>query len=257
MSNVATISDHQEAKEIALASSQPMKLMEIAISNGADLASLEKLMTLQERWEAGLAKKEFFAALSAFQSDIPKISKNGKASFGHKTGPGSTEYTYAFLDDIARAIRPFLAKHGLSYRYEQTVENNNISVCCYVSHSSGHQEKNYMSALPDKSGSKNGIQQQASTVSYLRRYTLTGALGITSADVDDDANNYDACETVGATPQDSKNYYPQDRFDQSFPNWEKKIRAGKKKVHEIIGFVNGKGFSLTDAQLAKIGQLGE
>jgi hypothetical protein len=257
MNNVANISEHQEVQELILASSQPMKLMEIAISNGADLASLEKLMDLQERWEAGLAKKEFFAALSAFQSDIPKISKNGKASFGHKQGGGSTEYTYAFLDDIARAIRPFLAKHGLSYRYEQKVENSNITVRCFVSHSSGHQEKNSMSALPDNSGKKNNIQQQASTVSYLRRYTLTGALGITSADVDDDASSYEASETVGVTAQDNKNYYPQDRFDQSFPNWEKKIRAGKKKVHEIIGFVNGKGFSLTDAQLAQIGQLGE
>jgi hypothetical protein len=257
MNNVATISDHQESQELVLASSKPMKLMEIAISKGADLASLEKLMDLQERWEAGLAKKEFFAALSAFQSEIPVIPKNGKASFGHKQGGGNTEYTYAFLDDIARAIRPFLAKHGLSYRYEQKVEQTNIAVCCYISHSSGHQEKASMSAFPDKSGKKNEIQQQASTVSYLRRYTLTGALGITAADVDDDGHNSETTQETVDSSLDNKNYYPQDRFDQSFPNWEKKIRAGKKKVHEIIGFVNGKGFSLTDAQLAQIGQLGE
>jgi hypothetical protein len=43
-----------------------------------------------------------------------------------------------------------------------------------------------MSAPADKSGGKNDIQAMASTVTYLRRYTLTGALGITTGNDDND-----------------------------------------------------------------------
>ena len=44
-----------------------------------------------------------------------------------------------------------------------------------------------MTALADKTGSKNAVQAIGSTVTYLQRYTLIGALGITTADDDMDA----------------------------------------------------------------------
>ena len=44
-----------------------------------------------------------------------------------------------------------------------------------------------MTAPPDGSGKKNQIQQIASTVTYLERYTLFAILGLASADQDDDA----------------------------------------------------------------------
>ena len=43
-----------------------------------------------------------------------------------------------------------------------------------------------MSAGKDDSGQKNQIQQTASTHTYLQRYTLIGALGLSSADEDID-----------------------------------------------------------------------
>ena len=43
-----------------------------------------------------------------------------------------------------------------------------------------------MSAPADSSGSKNPVQQIGSTMTYLQRYTLIGALGLTTADKDDD-----------------------------------------------------------------------
>ena len=43
-----------------------------------------------------------------------------------------------------------------------------------------------MPGTPDMSGNKNALQQAASAVTYLRRYTLTGALGIATADTDID-----------------------------------------------------------------------
>ena len=41
--------------------------------------------------------------------------------------------------------------------------------------------------MPDTSGKKNEIQSRGSTITYLQRYTLIGALGLTTADEDIDA----------------------------------------------------------------------
>ena len=43
-----------------------------------------------------------------------------------------------------------------------------------------------MSGAPDTSGKKNTIQAQGSSVTYLQRYSLIGALGLTTADEDID-----------------------------------------------------------------------
>ena len=48
--------------------SAPAKLLELAISKDVDIDKLEKLMQLQERWDANQAKKAFLNAMSVFQS---------------------------------------------------------------------------------------------------------------------------------------------------------------------------------------------
>ncbi|PHM58736.1 DNA recombination protein RecT [Xenorhabdus stockiae] len=120
--------------------------------------------------------------MAAFQSSLPTIKKLKQADFG----PGKAKYKYASLDDISEQIKPFLQQFGLSYRFEQEMEGGVITVKCIVSHKSGHQEICEMMSTPDQSGGKNNIQQSASAITYLRRYTLTGALGIATADEDID-----------------------------------------------------------------------
>jgi hypothetical protein len=63
-----------------------------------------------------------------------------------------------------------------------------------------------MSAPPDASGGKNTIQQIASTVTYLQRYTLLAITGVATKGQDDDAR--------GAQPE-------QAAFDAS---WLDKVR---------------------------------
>lgn len=154
----------------------PAEMINNAIQSGADIEKLERLMDLQERWEANNAKKAFIAALSEFQSKLSPIIKKRKA---HNS-------TYANIDDIAQAVRPIAEQCGLSYRFEQEQGDGLIKVTCVVSHIDGHSERLSMSGPVDSSGSKNAIQGAASTVTYLRRYTLTGALGITTGEDDDD-----------------------------------------------------------------------
>ena len=195
-------------QEVVVHQEQHMLLIQTAVEKSLDISYLEKLMDLQERWERGNARKNFFVALSKFQSQIPKIPKNGIAHFGHKQGGGSTSYTFAKLGDIAEAIKPLLESNGLSYRYIQKIENTDnhastrITVVCIITHAGGHQECTEMSGYPDQSGKKNAIQEKASTVSYLRRYTLTGALGITASDIEDDGHGSEGPEAEDKITQD-------------------------------------------------------
>ena len=154
----------------------PMEMLNLAVNQGADLDKLEKLMDLQQRWESSEGKKAFSAAMAGFQSQLGTILKT---RVGHNSN-------YADIDDIAKAIRPALDDAGLSYRFEQSQEALNITVVCIITHSAGHSEQTRFTAGADTSGGKNAIQSLASTVSYLRRYTLTGALGITTASDDND-----------------------------------------------------------------------
>lgn len=173
MSNEIVVSE-QQAIQLQVAQ-QPMRLIEMALANNADIEKLERLMVMQAQWDARNAKRDFLNALARFQSKCPDIRKSKQ---GHN-------YKYAPLADIISQVRELIAECGLSYRFEQNHEKG-IQVTCIVSHESGHSESNTMVAMPDTSGSKNAIQAIGSTVQYLMRYTFVGAFGITTADEDMD-----------------------------------------------------------------------
>jgi hypothetical protein len=183
-----------EQNETAVQNS-PMRLVEMAIQSGADIEKLEKLMDLQDRWEAKQTKKSFLEAMSNFQRVCPDIIKKKDA---HNS-------KYAPLGDIVAQIRAPLADCGLSYRFEQK-HDNGITVRCIISHVDGHSESTTMTAAADTSGSKNSIQSIASTVTYLSRYTMTAALGIVTADADMD----------GRLPDEMKTTIDQDQVQQLY-----------------------------------------
>lgn len=243
-----------ESKEVSVAPSQDNTLIKLALENRADISTIEKLVNLQTEFEAKEARKAFFAAMSKLQSNLPVIEKKGTAKFDHRQGGGTTEYSFAKLDDIAKALKPLLYDHGFSYRYEQTQDNGIINVTCVVTHESGHEERMSMSAMADQSGKKNAIQQVASTVSYLRRYTLTGAFGISTADEDNDAQTYDEPQQTGY--QSDYEYYPDSEFNKQFPAWEKQILSGNKTAERIISYLSNKGVNLSAEQTKQIKNVG-
>ncbi|UKH48578.1 hypothetical protein [Vibrio phage vB_ValP_FGH] len=251
MSKSELVTQDQTIHPVAVQQERHMKLMELALQNKADIASIEKLVQLQNDFEAKEARKAFFAALSRFQSQLPVIEKKGLASFEHRNGGGQTSYSYAKLEDIAKAVKPLLVENGLSYRYEQRHDQQMITVVCIVTHEDGHEERTEMSGFADQSGKKNPIQQIASTVSYLRRYTMTGALGITVSDEDNDAADYQA-----APMQQQPEFYPDDQFNKSFPQWEQQILSGQKTADQILGFLAKKGVNLSQHQVSIVQQVG-
>ena len=175
-----------------VAPSGPMSPMEMAyqlIQNGADLGSVKEMLAMSKDLAADAARRAFDAAVAEAKAEIPIVGKNA-------TGHNSKRY--ADFSAYATALRPILAKHGLSYRF-RTEQTDRITVTCVLSHKDGHAEENSLSGPADGSGSKNAIQAIGSTLTYLQRYTLVQSLGLAASE-DDDGRNSE--ETAGPISED-------------------------------------------------------
>ena len=167
----------------------PQKLVEIAITQKAGIEQLERIVALVKDREAIEARKAFYKAFAGFQSECSVIQKSKTVNYENRNSPGRTNYSYAGTDDIVKAVNPLLHKHGLSYRFEQSFNDNALKVTCILTHEAGHSESCAMAAKPDGTGNKNTIQQWGSSATYLKRYTLTAVLGLATTEEDDDGQS--------------------------------------------------------------------
>jgi hypothetical protein len=176
MTNLSVMPNGEMQHEpAALVAVTPMDMLNRAVSSGASLDMIEKLMTLQERWDASQARKQFDAAVSDAKAEIPPITRNAK---------GHNEKKYADFAAIAKVVDPIIGKHGLSYRF-RTTQAERISVTCILSHKAGHSEETTLVGPADTTGNKNAIQAIGSTLTYLQRYSLVQMLGLAAAADDD------------------------------------------------------------------------
>jgi hypothetical protein len=167
---------------VAAAGNTPADLIRMAVSGGADLDKLEKLLALQERWEANEARKAYHKAMAEFKKNPPEIDKDKKVSYG------TTKYNHASLANVVEKITAELSKHGLSASWT-TKQDEKISVTCRITHVLGHSEETTIAAMADTSGSKNSIQAIGSTISYLERYSVLSILGLATKEQDDDGKS--------------------------------------------------------------------
>lgn len=213
----------QEKQEIvpltpAVNALTPMEMLDRAVQSGASIETLDKLMSLQERWEKNQARKEFDQAVADAKLEIKPILKN-------RTGHNNKKY--ADFAAIATAIDPIISKYGLSYRF-RSEQSERINVTCVLSHRSGHYEETTLSGPADTTGNKNAIQAIGSTLTYLQRYSLVQALGLAAADDDDGEKGgigeliteaqalelTDLCEAVGADRAKFLKYLKIESLDQ-------------------------------------------
>lgn len=165
----------------------PSDLLRLAIDKGADLDRLERLMDLQAKYEAGQARKAFTAAMTELKSRNLTVRKDKSVAFS------GTAYTHSSLAEVVETVVRHMADAGLSHRWTVAQEGKSITVACVITHELGHSEQVVMTAAPDDSGKKNAIQQVASTITYLQRYTLMAACGLASRDMpDDDGRGYES-----------------------------------------------------------------
>ncbi len=158
----------------------PMGMLSQAVQTGADVAVLERLVALAERWKASEAATAFSVALTAMRDNLPTLVKTREVKYKQ------TNYKYEDLAGVVEQLAPILAEHGLSFRWRTDTETpGTVKVTCILSHKDGHSEETTLGGPVDSSGSKNAIQAVGSAVTYLQRYTLKAAIGV-AASADDD-----------------------------------------------------------------------
>lgn len=164
----------------AVAPATPADIVLYAMQKGADIAQIEKFMDLQMKWEADQARKAFVSDMAEFKKNPPEIVKDKQVAFS------GTSYMHATLGNVTEAIVAGLAAHGFSHRWDTEQTSGQITVTCILTHKLGHSERTALSGAKDDSGKKNQIQQMASTITYLQRYTLLAATGVATKDQTDD-----------------------------------------------------------------------
>ena len=168
-------------KELALAS--PAEMIRQAVAGGADLTKLEKLLELQERWDANNARKEFAKFFSMAQSDIEAVIKTKENTQTHSK--------YAELGDVIETAKPAYTRYGFSVIFYEgdCPKENHIRIFADVLHGSGHKETYHYDVPLDGKGLRGNdnmtaIHGKASSVSYGRRYLMCMIWNIPTADND-------------------------------------------------------------------------
>lgn len=164
-----------------------------------DLSAMERLMGLQERWDANEAKKAYHQAMAAFKQNPPTIYKDKHVSFS--TQKGQTDYHHATIGNVVKQIVASLAEHDLSHSWTtEQREGGQVAVTCTITHKLGHSESVTLQAGRDESGGKNSIQALGSAITYLQRYTLLAITGLAVEDgSDDDGQGADGSAMDAAT----------------------------------------------------------
>jgi len=151
----------------------PMSMLQMARDQNADIEQMRELMAMQFKWEENEARKAYMRAVAAFKSEPIKITKD-KDNNQYKS-------RYTSIGNLVNTANAELSKFDLNAHWEID-QSNGISVTCILAHAMGHSEKTSMTAPPDKSGSKNPIQEIKSTITYLKVATYEAILGVASTD---------------------------------------------------------------------------
>lgn len=218
--------DHAPAQELT-----PLAMLDRAVSSGASPDTLERLMALQERWEAAQARKEFIAAMALARAKFGPILKRNEGYAGR--------YRYETLPDVMAAVDGPLSENGFNYDWvTEDLPDGRIRVTCVLTHDGGHTKRNSLSGDPkdtaDVKANMNGLQRMGGAITYLQRYTLKAALGIAAAS-----------DTDGAGPPESGGLITAEQYQQ-LSSLIEETRADESKV---LARVKGKTFeSLTFKQ---------
>jgi hypothetical protein len=193
MGNLIVLTDGEpEAKPAPkeTSSNYAGEVLKQAIEKGAPVDTLERLLTLEMKyraWQAELAYQQDFLAFK--QEPGLKILRDEIVEYENKRGGGITKYAFSPLDRAEAVLIPLLAKHNFTHHWRTEPQPNGwTKVTAVIKHILCH-ENDSASLLgpPDMTGNKNGHQAIGSNVSYLERYTLCAACGITPQRMDTDA----------------------------------------------------------------------
>lgn len=174
----------QQVKYNSVSVINPEILISKAIENNVPVESLERLLAMRSDLIKEQAQREYNQAMSEFQSKCPVIEKTKPVY--NKDGK-TIRYCFAPLDEIKKQIGNILNDCGLSYSFDSKIENDWIAVTVTVTHINGHFETSEFPVQIDRDAYMNIAQQNASALTFAKRYAFLNAFGILTGDTDDDA----------------------------------------------------------------------
>lgn len=233
----------QEASASAIIT--PAAMIQQAIQQGSGVEVMERLLALQERYDAFNARKAFDDAMADLRKNLPKITKSREVDF--TTTKGRTNYRFEDLAEITEALAGPMSAVGLSFRWYTDNEQGGVKVTCRITHRDGHYEETSLFGPVDGSGNKNPIQAIGSAVTYLQRYTLKAAVGI-AASHDDDAQEV----SKKAEPQQRQ---PADNSRAVLASFDSEIQAaGNQSMLQAI-WKRIEASTLSDEQVDELGAI--
>lgn len=170
---------------------------------------------------------ELAKALSKFRGEVKQPRKDAKNPF--------FKNNYVDLTGVTDAIDKTASENGLSYMQFPINVDDKVGITTLVMHSSGEWiESEPIFARP----AKNDPQAIGSVITYLRRYSLTSAFGI-SSEHDDDGN----AGSQVSNQQPRQQQYQQPQYQQKQPQQqaqqepvmlsEAQLKALKAKLNNI------------------------
>lgn len=178
-----------------------MSLLNLAITEKVPVEILERVMVMQDKYDAKIAKEEYYKALSDFQNECPTIGKKNNVT----DNTGKHLYKFASLESIISEVKPLLKKHGFSYSINTEVKNDMVKSICKVHHKGGHSEISEM-AVPSTSGTKimSAPQKVAGASTFSKRYAFINAFGIMTGENDSGEGLEDPKKFQADTLQEAK-----------------------------------------------------
>lgn len=198
------------------------------MQNGGSLEQIEKMLDVQLKWEANEARKAYVADMAAFKRNPPTIKKDKEVGYRTKEGD-FVGYKHATLGNVTDAIVEGLAAHGFSHKWDVEQQGDMVRVTCRITHRMGHSEDVSMAAPKDASGKKNAIQQVASAITYLQRYTLLAATGLATHDQHDD----DGADAGEQLPSLSETWCKAAANAANLPDLQKVWDSGVVAISEV------------------------
>lgn len=145
-------------------------------------------------------ERNIFARLCAAQKEFTTLPKD-------KEGYG---YRYTDFDTVVSAVRPVLAKHGLGFSQFVTGMDGRLCIRTVIFSDDGESIED-SAPLPEVSvGKSNAAQNVGAAITYMRRYCLCAALGLSSDEDTDGVSPQEHAAKPSAAPQPGKarNTYP-------------------------------------------------
>lgn len=181
-----------------ISNSHTSQIVAMATNPDIDLERIKTVLSMQVDFERREAEKAFYKAISEFRRHVKPITKSKTVDYQPRDKPRVC-YKHASMDDIDKGISQALTETGLSYYFEISQNNGQLKVTCVITHELGHKKETVMFSPIQEQAGITGLKALASTQTYLERYTLTAALGLSTTEDDEALITDDSPKAFGKT----------------------------------------------------------